>query len=406
MYILLCGFFFVIVIITVLFFSGKLVLTTIFYIFAVAGQEPLQILSLHHDTPPFTLQAVSQNHPQLGVSVNHENLNEVSSTILMAEKWVRTHVLAHNPSTNITTIVVGPNLLCINKQDEDISKLLFRSMKNIHHTLTRWGLEKEIKVSVSLSSSCFLQDFTQSFINPILSFLEDINSTYSLPTHPSFPAVDLVNSHSNSMKKLGFLHINKLNLILHTPKHAIPTGRKLSFVESMPALPSEISPIPSNGRAETATSPLPPLVGITSPTPLVGPAIPPPYPYNLPPCNPYIGGGGSNGGGVAAAPPVVAGGHHHEGLWCVAKPSVPSDQLQEALDYACGEGGADCEAIGPSGSCYNPDSVVAHASYAFNSYWQKNKKNGGTCGFGGTAMLISSDPSKTSSLHFDCLILL
>lgn len=107
---------------------------------------------------------------------------------------------------------------------------------------------------------------------------------------------------------------------------------------------------------------------------------------------------------MAAAPPVVAGGHHHEGLWCVAKPSVPSDQLQEALDYACGEGGADCEAIGPSGSCYNPDSVVAHSSYAFNSYWQKNKKNGGTCGFGGTAMLISSDPSKTSSLIFTLIV--
>ncbi|MFS8001502.1 putative X8 domain-containing protein [Helianthus anomalus] len=83
-----------------------------------------------------------------------------------------------------------------------------------------------------------------------------------------------------------------------------------------------------------------------------------------------------------------------EELWCVVKPSVPSEKLQVVLDYVCGAGGADCGPIKPNGSCYSPDSVVALASYAFNSYWQKNKKNGGVCGFEWTAMLISSDTSK------------
>lgn len=77
----------------------------------------------------------------------------------------------------------------------------------------------------------------------------------------------------------------------------------------------------------------------------------------------------------------------------MAKPSVPEETLQEAMGYACGEGGADCQEIMPNGSCFNPDTAVAHASYAFNSYWQKNKRNGGTCSFGGTAMIINSDPS-------------
>ena len=96
----------------------------------------------------------------------------------------------------------------------------------------------------------------------------------------------------------------------------------------------------------------------------------------------------------------------------MAKPSVPAETLQEALDYACSEGGADCEEIQPQGNCYHPDTVVAHASYAFNSYWQKNKRKGGTCGFGGTAMLINADPSKpivflfsmSNSLLFWCSI--
>ncbi|KAK9155114.1 hypothetical protein Sjap_002594 [Stephania japonica] len=46
------------------------------------------------------------------------------------------------------------------------------------------------------------------------------------------------------------------------------------------------------------------------------------------------------------------------------------------MDYACGEGGADCEQIRSDGSCYFPNNVFSHSSFAFNSYWQKNKNNG------------------------------
>lgn len=80
--------------------------------------------------------------------------------------------------------------------------------------------------------------------------------------------------------------------------------------------------------------------------------------------------------------------------WCVAKPSAQVEQLQEAMDYACGEGGADCEEIRPDGRCYYPDNLVAHASFAFNSYWQNKKDVGGTCSFDGAAVLVDSDPSS------------
>ncbi|PIN11582.1 Glucan endo-1,3-beta-D-glucosidase [Handroanthus impetiginosus] len=80
------------------------------------------------------------------------------------------------------------------------------------------------------------------------------------------------------------------------------------------------------------------------------------------------------------------------GSWCVASQSVSLSALQVALDYACGHGGADCSAIQPGGSCFAPLNVRNHASYAFNSYYQKNPIPT-SCNFGGSAVTTSSDPS-------------
>ncbi|RCV22008.1 hypothetical protein SETIT_4G185500v2 [Setaria italica] len=48
------------------------------------------------------------------------------------------------------------------------------------------------------------------------------------------------------------------------------------------------------------------------------------------------------------------------------------------MDCACGSG-ADC-------------GMAAHASFAFNTYWQRTKAAGGTCDFAGAAMLVTRDP--------------
>ncbi|GMI82262.1 hypothetical protein HRI_001895500 [Hibiscus trionum] len=86
------------------------------------------------------------------------------------------------------------------------------------------------------------------------------------------------------------------------------------------------------------------------------------------------------------------------GSWCIANQGASSTALQVALDYACGYGGTDCSAIQPGGSCYEPNTIQDHASYAFNDYYQKHPAPT-SCVFGGTAQLSNTDPSK-GNCHF------
>lgn len=81
--------------------------------------------------------------------------------------------------------------------------------------------------------------------------------------------------------------------------------------------------------------------------------------------------------------------------WCVARPGVSQFDLQNALDWACGLGAADCSLVQPGAACYDPDTLLGHASYAFNSYYQQNGNSDIACYFGGTAIITNRDPSKT-----------
>nr|VDD11616.1 unnamed protein product [Brassica rapa] len=79
-------------------------------------------------------------------------------------------------------------------------------------------------------------------------------------------------------------------------------------------------------------------------------------------------------------------------MWCVARFDVTSQALQAALDYACAAG-ADCAPIQPTGLCFLPNTIQAHASYAFNSYFQRRAMAPGSCNFAGTSTIAKTDPS-------------
>lgn len=86
-----------------------------------------------------------------------------------------------------------------------------------------------------------------------------------------------------------------------------------------------------------------------------------------------------------------------DATWCVCRSDAGTSALQKTLDYACGAG-ADCSAILQKGACYEPNTVLAHCSWAANSYFQKKGQAAGSCDFSGTAAVTTTDPSKRNIL--------
>ncbi|KAL5998466.1 hypothetical protein ACLOJK_009407 [Asimina triloba] len=80
-------------------------------------------------------------------------------------------------------------------------------------------------------------------------------------------------------------------------------------------------------------------------------------------------------------------------LWCVAKNNAEDAALQSALDWACGAGRADCNAIQPGGPCFEPQDIQSYASYAFNDYFLKNGIAKQNCDFAGAAAITALNPS-------------
>uniref|UniRef100_A0A0A9DAD8 X8 domain-containing protein n=1 Tax=Arundo donax TaxID=35708 RepID=A0A0A9DAD8_ARUDO len=103
---------------------------------------------------------------------------------------------------------------------------------------------------------------------------------------------------------------------------------------------------------------------------------------------------------ATAALLVLAMARPASAAWCIARSGASQKALQAALDYACGPaGGADCAPIQSSGLCYLPNTLAAHASYAFNSIFQRSRAAPGACDFAGTATITLTDPSYGSCTY-------
>ncbi|KFK35036.1 hypothetical protein AALP_AA5G225700 [Arabis alpina] len=81
-------------------------------------------------------------------------------------------------------------------------------------------------------------------------------------------------------------------------------------------------------------------------------------------------------------------------LWCVAKNNADDSSLRTAIDWACGQGGADCGPIQQGGPCNDPADIQKMASVVFNNYYLKNGLADEACNFDNNAALTSINPSQ------------
>ncbi|XP_038882928.1 PLASMODESMATA CALLOSE-BINDING PROTEIN 3-like [Benincasa hispida] len=169
-------------------------------------------------------------------------------------------------------------------------------------------------------------------------------------------------SLGSSIAQRPFFEANQEDSVLQNQEEQIPYFSTSTSSNQLDTIPI-VNPTTPGGTTPTQT-------------PIVNPPSPPAQTI---PTGPII----------TPTTPTTTGG----GSWCIASPNASPTALQVALDYACGYGGADCSAIQSGGSCFEPNTMRDHASYAFNDYYQKNPAPT-SCVFGGTAQLTSTDPSN------------
>ncbi|KMZ57379.1 Beta-1,3-endoglucanase, family GH17 [Zostera marina] len=376
------------------FSSCLIVVVHLLLCLTVAGQETV-VLHNNYKTHHYYSSSSSSS---IAATVAGSDLFNLSSSVILAETWLRNHVLSHYPSTNITSIVVGEDL-DLSCNITTLPPQILPSVKNLHYSLVRWGLVRDIKASIAFSHDCFKTHYhhhhhhqqQHTYLSPVLSFLQDSNSIYTInpPLHFDHSPASifrLISTHKRGLDRLGFYRLKIV--ILGDPLNVVHRTRVRKLI-SYPEKPKS-----SDFQNHAPSSP----ESIFS-------FIPSASPSEIP--QDFVSPSPSSSSSLSPCPAFDHHYHHHrdmttlsptkarddDGLWCVAKPAVPTETLQKGIDFACGKGGADCEEISPKGSCYYPDNVVAHASYAYNSYWQKTRSNGGSCGFDGTAILIDADPS-------------
>ncbi|CAH2077841.1 unnamed protein product, partial [Thlaspi arvense] len=388
------------------------------------------------DTDKSVLTALANSGIKVVVCLPNELLSSAASDKSFADKWVQANIAKYFPATQIEAIAVGNEVFV---DPSNTTPYLVPAMKNIHGSLVKHNLDKSIKVSSPIalsalansyppSSGSFKPDLVESVIKPMLGFLRQTSSYLMVNVYPFFAyaanadkiSLDyaLFRANAGSVDPgTGLRYDSLLDAQIDAVFAAMSavgfSGVKVTVTET--GWPSagdknEIGASESNAAAYNGGlvkrvltgkgTPLRPrdplnvyLFALFNENQKPGPTSERNYGLFYP-SEEKVYDVPFAAGKVRRSTPVKGNrGHDHERkTWCVSKGKVSKERLQAALDYACGEGGADCRSIQPGATCYHPESLEAHASFAFNSYYQKNARRAGTCYFGGAAHVVTQPP--------------
>ncbi|KAM7484686.1 hypothetical protein LguiA_000695 [Lonicera macranthoides] len=387
-----------------------------------------------YDTDQAMLLALANTGICVTVSVPNDQLLAIGQSNTTAANWVARNILTHVPATNITSIAVGSEVLTALP---NAAPILVSALKFIQSALVDADLDSKIKVSTPHSSSIILDSFppSQAFFNrswdpvivPLLKFLQSTGSPLMLNVYPYYDYME-----SNGVIPLDYALFRPLppnkeavdsNTLLHYTNvfdavidAAYFAMSYLNFT-NIPIIVTE-SGWPSNSdssepdatlnNANVYNSNLIKHVLNNTGTPKHPGVAISTYIYELynedlrPGSISEKNWGLFDANGVPVyilqltdSGPVLANDTTNQ-TYCVAKGSADAKMLQAALDWACGPGKVDCSPLSQGEPCYEPDTVAAHATYAFDAYYHQMAFAEGTCNFNGVATITTTNPSMES----------
>ncbi|GMN34721.1 hypothetical protein TIFTF001_004857 [Ficus carica] len=408
-----------------------------------------------YDTNPEILEAFSNTGIDLIIAVENSRVANISTDTSAADQWLSTRVLPFIPATSVVAIAVGNEYLTTTDDGVPNPDALVRAMRNLHAVLVARGLDRKIKVTTPHSMAVLASSFPPSSatfapniaetISALLDFLVDTGSRFMVNAYPYFAYRDnpetvnlqyaLLGNTTRVRDPKGYVYTNMLDAQIDAVRSAINSlgygNQTIKITVSESGWPSkgdvgDIAATKDNARTYNSRliqraqsnkgTPMRPrdnieifVFSLFNENKKKGGATERNFGlfdgdgskvYDVDLSCEFCGGTATtsfgfglketNGGGGARAGPSV---------WCVAKPHAEEKVLQAVLDFCCGPGGVDCREIyNESGDCFEPNKVVAHASYAMNSYYQMHGRNYWNCDFKGTGLVTFTDPSRQAGI--------
>ncbi|KAL8542338.1 hypothetical protein ACS0TY_003273 [Phlomoides rotata] len=383
------------------------------------------------DANAHMLSALSNTGIEVMVAVTNEELLEIGKSPSAAAAWINKNIAAYVPTTNITALAVGSEVLTSAPNN---ALVLVPAMNYLYKALVASNLNYLVKVSTPHSMGVIPSPFPPSIatfnsswnstIFQILQFLKNTNSVYMLNAYPYneyvksngiFPLEYALFEPLSSVKQIVdpntlFHYNNMLDALVDAAYNSIAdlnfSGIPIIVTETgWPWLGGANEPDASVDNAETYNNNLIKRV-LNDSGPPSQPTIPiTTYIYELfnedkrPQSVSERNWGVLFTNGTAVYDLELSTGSldaNSSTVFCVAKPGADDRSLQNGLNWACGPGQANCTATQQGQPCYTPNTYQNHASYAYNDYYQKKRSSGGTCDFDGTATITSVDPSYGS----------
>ncbi|PIA59622.1 hypothetical protein AQUCO_00400485v1 [Aquilegia coerulea] len=363
------------------------------------------------------------------VGVANEEVLGIGESPSVAATWINKNVGSYLPATNITAIAVGSEVL---STIPHVASVLVPAMSYLHRALVASNLNFQVKISSPQSMDVISRSFPpstatfnstwNSTIYQFLQFLKNTGSFYMLNVYPYygyisgdgiFPIEYALFQQLSPTKQIVdpntvFRYTSMFDAMVDAAYYSMGalnfSGIPIIVTESgWPWLGGVNEPDATVENAETYNNNLIRRV-LNNTGPPGQPSLPvSTYIYELfnedkrrgPISEKNWGMFYTNGTAVyTLSLTSLDTGNSSSRVFCIAKHGADLKSLEAGLDWACGQGKANCLTIQVGRPCYEPDTLQNHASFAYNDYYHRTKSSGGTCDFGGTAMITSGDPSK------------